>query len=143
MIEEKKELSEVLSESEIEGDKKKVVLLIEPNLYRDFINLMKPFKGSVDVEDQYGELVKGSPGEDDINAQQEFMKLLEDYEKFHLDKEEKKADVKPKPVKKPAKDKNITCTSCRSAIFENPKEYREHVKSGWHVENLKRKMEVS
>jgi len=142
MIEEKKESLEVLNESEMEGDKKKLVLLIEPNLYRDLITLMKSCKGSVDVEDQYGELAKGKPGEDDPNSQKEFMKLLEDYEKFHLnkeDKEEKKEKVKPKPTK----DKNITCTSCKSAVFDNPKDHREHAKSGWHIENLKRKIEVS
>eukprot|EP00826_Nyctotherus_ovalis_P065870 TRINITY_DN9699_c0_g2_i9.p1 TRINITY_DN9699_c0_g2~~TRINITY_DN9699_c0_g2_i9.p1 ORF type:complete len:253 (-),score=81.32 TRINITY_DN9699_c0_g2_i9:129-887(-) len=145
MVEEKKELAEVVSESEAEEGKKKLVLLIEPNLYRDILNFMKSCKGTVDVEDQYGELAKGKANETDSSSQQEFMQLLENYEKFHISeesKDEKKTEARSKPSKKSAKDKTITCTSCKDAVFENPKEYRGHVKSGWHVENLKRKMEV-
>ncbi len=45
-------------------------------------------------------------------------------------------------VEKEGKDKTITCTSCKDAVFTNPKDYRAHVKSGWHIGNLKRKMDV-
>ncbi|KRX06366.1 Ribosome maturation protein SBDS, N-terminal [Pseudocohnilembus persalinus] len=31
------------------------------------------------------------------------------------------------------------CTHCKDAVFSDPKEFRNHYKSDWHVENVKRK----
>ncbi len=97
-LEEKKADVEVLHEAKAGEDKNKISILIEPHLYRDMSAFMKTLEGSVDVEDQYGELTKGKPGEDD-STQQEFMQLIANYEKMHMEEEETKA--KP-AVAKPA-----------------------------------------
>jgi len=148
MLKSKESQLEILSQNEIEPGKQKISVLIEPNLYRDMVDFMKDHKGSVDVEDQYGELMKGKSTDGDESASQEFMQLLENYEKMNLEEEEKQKEEakkkmeKPKPAKKEQKEKIISCSTCKDAIFDTPKEYRDHVKSGWHLENLKRKMGV-
>ena len=144
MIKNKKDLAEIVNESE-EESVNKMSLLIEPNLYRDILDFIKKYNGTLEVEDQYGELAKGKATETDTNSQQDFMQLLENYEKMNLEEEKKgkpKPEVKSKPSKKPAKDKTIVCSSCKNAVFDNPKDYRAHVKSGWHICNVKRKMDV-
>jgi hypothetical protein len=160
-LEEKKDCIELLTETEEKDGKIKKSILIEPNLYRDLTQDMKDVKGTLDIEDQYGELMKGKPVENEADFAQQYMQLLEDYEKLQVskqkgkkeDSEENKADKRDKKEKrdKPSevkeaegkKVKTITCSSCKEAVYTNPKDYKAHVKSGWHCANLKRKMDVN
>lgn len=123
---------------------------------------MKDAKGTLDIEDQYGELMKGKPVENEADFAQQYMQLLEDYEKMQIsqrkgkkeeneenkldkrEKKEKKEKSKELEAKEPEgkKVKTITCSSCKDAVYTNPKDYKAHVKSGWHIANLKRKIDV-
>jgi len=81
MLEGKKESVEFLTDSAADTGKWKFTVLIEPNLYRDVSAFMKELNGTLDVEDQYGELVKGAGTEE---TSQEYMQLLENYEKMQI-----------------------------------------------------------
>lgn len=35
--------------------------------------------------------------------------------------------------------KEFKCTTCKDSLFTDKSEYREHYKSDWHIENVRRK----
>jgi len=111
----------------------KITLLIEPHLYRDLNNECSKYtqlgKVSLEVVDQQVHRV--------LHKTEPEKATTEGGKREEIKEEEKKVEEEaPKAKKMP-----FQCTKCKDAGFLSNQEYKEHFKSDWHVENVRRHME--
>jgi ribosome maturation protein SDO1 len=128
-----------VEKEEVKGTQLVRVYNIEPNKYREINQTCKKFDKVV-IEVLVGVIVN----EENKGLENEQFSALELIDELKEKEEKVEEEVKPEKPKKEEKgekvEKSIKCTNCgETAVFATAQDQRQHFKSDWHVENVKRK----
>mmetsp|Transcript_10640 Transcript_10640/g.10490 ORF Transcript_10640/g.10490 Transcript_10640/m.10490 type:complete len:262 (+) Transcript_10640:347-1132(+) len=125
-----------------EENKTELTYLIMPWLIRDVTNFCnKDDDVSFEIVEHYvySRLLSASEEEEAKKVYEEAQKKRED-EANSTQTFIVSSNFEEDKIAEPKKGK-FSCSTCLDVQFKNNKEFKEHFKSEWHVENTKRKME--